>query len=97
MAETNTASRGRRNEKVGVVVSDKMSKTCRIEIARTFKHKRYGKYLRRSTVLFAHDEKNSAKTGDTVLIAETRPLSKNKRWTVVEILKKVTVAEGASV
>jgi small subunit ribosomal protein S17 len=88
--------RGRRNEKMGVVVSDKMTKTIRVEIARTIRHAKYGKYLRRSTILMAHDELEQAKMGDTVVIVETRPLSKSKRWKMVEIVKKAS-EQGAGV
>ena len=72
----------------GVVVSDKMNKTRRVELPRLVKHQRYGKYIRRRTVCYVHDEKNEAKVGDKVSIAETRPLSARKRWVVTSIVEK---------
>ena len=72
----------------GVVVSDKMDKTVTVAIVRKVKHPHVGKYLTKTTTLMAHDEKEEAKTGDQVRIKEVRPFSKNKRWMVVEILKK---------
>ena len=73
---------------VGVVTSDKASKTRRVEISRLVKHPKYGKYLRRSTKFTAHDEKNEAGMGDTVEIVEARPMSKQKRWRLVQIMEK---------
>ena len=64
-----------------------MNKTIGVEVSRQFKHKRYGKYIRRSTVFKAHDEKNEAKMGDTVCIFETRALSKTKRWKLAKIIQ----------
>jgi small subunit ribosomal protein S17 len=75
-----------RKVRVGVVVSDKMQKTVVVRIDRRVAHARYGKMVTRSAKVKAHDEENSAKTGDTVRIMETRPLSKDKRWRVVEIV-----------
>jgi small subunit ribosomal protein S17 len=72
----------------GVVISDKMAKTVTVAIIRKVKHPHVGKYLTRTTKLMAHDEKEEAKPGDRVMIKEVRPISKNKRWLVVEILKK---------
>ena len=80
--------RGARKTRVGVVVSDKMQKTVVVAIDRRVPHPVYGKMVTRTTRLKAHDEENSAKTGDTVRIMETRPLSKDKRWRVVEILDR---------
>ena len=82
------AARNARKTRVGVVVSDKMQKTVVVSIARRMAHPVYGKLLTRTTHLKAHDEQNAAKTGDTVRIAETRPLSKDKRWRVVEIVER---------
>ncbi len=82
------SSRGRRNEVIGEVVSDKMNKTIAVEIYRLVKHKRYGKFIRKSSVFHAHDEKNVAKIGDKVRIAESRPISKLKRWKLVEVIEK---------
>jgi small subunit ribosomal protein S17 len=81
-AETRRA----RKTRVGLVVSDKMHKTIVVQIDRRVAHPVYGKMVMRSVRLKAHDEANAAKTGDTVRIMETRPLSKDKRWRVVEIL-----------
>jgi small subunit ribosomal protein S17 len=73
---------------VGVVVSDKMQKTVVVQIDRRMPHPVYGKMVTRSKRLKAHDEENSAKVGDTVRIMETRPLSKDKRWRLVEIVER---------
>ena len=77
-----------RKTRVGQVVSDKMEKTVVVSIERRVEHPVYGKMVRRTTKLKAHDEQNEAKTGDTVRIMETRPLSKDKRWRVVEIIER---------
>ena len=90
MEEAKSQTRGRRNEVVGEVVSDKMDKTISVQIYRLVKHKRYGKFIRRSSVFKAHDEKNVAKQGDKVKIYETRPFSKTKRWMLSEILESQT-------
>ena len=82
------AARSARKVRLGVVVSDKMQKTVVVRIDRRFAHPRYGKMVTRSTKVKAHDEQNDAKTGDTVRIMETRPLSKDKRWRVVEIVDR---------
>ena len=90
MAEmTNTElGRGTRKERVGRVVSDKMQKTVVVAIERRVPHPVYGKMVTRTRKVKAHDEENSAKTGDLVRIAETRPLSKDKRWRLVEIVER---------
>ena len=92
MAETvkseGAQERGSRKTRVGLVVSDKMEKTVVVAIERRFPHPLYGKMVTRTTRLKAHSEDNSAKAGDTVRIMETRPLSKDKRWRVVEILER---------
>ncbi len=75
----------------GRVVSDKMDKTITVLIERRVKHPIYGKYLKRSTKLHAHDETNQCKIGDKVTISETRPLSKTKSWALVEIVERVEV------
>ena len=80
--------RGRRKTRIGVVVSDGRAKTVTVEVAISAKHPRYDKVMRRSTHLHAHDEENLAKVGDTVRIVETRPLSKQKRWRVAEIIER---------
>ena len=84
--------RHQRRTAVGVVTSDKMSKTRRVEIARLVKHARYGKYIRRRTICHVHDEKNESHLGDTVEIRESRPLSKTKHWTLVRIVTKAPAA-----
>ncbi len=83
-----TTERGRRKVRVGVVVSDVRDKTVKVEVPTSFKHPRYDKIVRRSTYVHAHDENNEARVGDTVRIMETRPLSKQKRWRVVEIVER---------
>ncbi len=80
--------RNLRKERIGKVVSNKMQKSITITIDRKVKHPIYGKFMKKTTKLMAHDEKNEAGIGDTVLIMETRPLSKSKRWRLVEILEK---------
>ena len=82
------AERGTRKTRTGLVVSDKMAKTVVVAIERRVPHPVYGKMVTRTKRVKAHDEDNSAKTGDTVRIAETRPLSKDKRWRVVEIVER---------
>ena len=84
----NGVSRASRKTRVGLVVSDKMEKTVVVSIERRVQHPVYGKMVRRTKRLKAHDEKNDAKTGDTVRIMETRPMSKDKRWRVVEIVER---------
>src|ERR1700730_6124069 len=84
--------RGKRRVAIGVVTSDKMNKTRRVEIPRLVKHQRYGKYIRRRTVCHVHDEQNQSHQGDTVEIMETRPLSRTKHWRLVRV---VTKAPGA--
>ncbi|NMB25541.1 MAG: 30S ribosomal protein S17 [Firmicutes bacterium] len=80
--------RNMRKSRVGTVVSDKMDKTVVVQVERRVKHSLYGKYINRSTKFKAHDENNSAGIGDRVRIMETRPLSKDKRWRLVEIVEK---------
>ncbi len=80
--------RNLRKEKVGVVTSDKMEKTITVTIERRVKHPIYGKFVKTTKKFKAHDEKNDAKTGDTVKISETRPLSKTKRWRLVEVIER---------
>ena len=96
MAETQQGQaarqRGKRRLEVGVVTSDKMNKTRRVEIPRMVKHPRYGKYIRRRTICYVHDEQNASHTGDTVEIMETRPLSKTKCWRLVRVVKKSALA-----
>ena len=80
--------RNRRKTKVGIVVSDKMDKTVVIAIKERVKHPLYGKIVNRTKTFKAHDEQNECGVGDTVRVVETRPLSKEKRWRVVEIVEK---------
>ncbi len=80
-------SRGRRIEVVGEVVSDKMQKTIAVQVFRMIKHPLYGKYLKRTSVFKAHDEKQIAKIGDKVRIYESKPLSKTKRWALAEVVE----------
>ena len=87
--------RGNRRTAVGVVTSDKMTKTRRVEVARLEKHPRYGKYIKRRTICYAHDEANESRVGDTVEIMESRPLSKLKRWWLVRIMKKAPTQAAA--
>jgi small subunit ribosomal protein S17 len=81
--------RGLRKEKIGVVASNKMDKTISVLVNRKVKHPKYGKFINRRSKFMAHDEKNECNEGDTVRIMETRPLSKNKRWRLVEIIERV--------
>jgi small subunit ribosomal protein S17 len=83
-----TATRHHRKTRVGIVVSDKMQKTVVVEIKRRVPHPTYGKMVTRTKHFKAHDEENAAKAGDVVRIMETRPLSKDKRWRVVEIIER---------
>mgnify|MGYP000399368974 FL=1 len=80
--------RNLRKERIGIVVSNKMDKSVSVLVERKVKHPKYGKFVKRSTKFMAHDEKNECGMGDTVRIMETRPLSKNKRWRLVEIIER---------
>jgi small subunit ribosomal protein S17 len=84
-------STGRRKSLVGVVVSDKMDKTVVVRVERLVRHDKYGKMIRRRRKFKAHDEENRCRIGDTVAIVESRPVSKEKHWRVVEILKRAAV------
>jgi small subunit ribosomal protein S17 len=81
-------SRGEKKVEIGVVSSDRMVKTIAVDVEHMTEHPKYGKRIRRSTRYYAHDEKGEAKAGDKVEIAETRPLSKLKRWRLVRIIEK---------
>lgn len=83
------SQRGNRKTQVGVVVSDKMDKTVVVRVSHLVKHPVYNKYIKRSVKYKAHDEENSCKSGDRVLIVETRPLSKDKRWRVRQIIDRI--------
>ncbi len=80
---------------VGTVVSAAMDKTITVAVTRKVKHKKYGKYIKRTTKLHAHDENNECKSGDIVKICETRPISKTKSWKLVEVVEAVEFVEAA--
>ncbi|MFW5705482.1 MAG: 30S ribosomal protein S17 [Bacteroidota bacterium] len=82
------ATRTLRKERTGLVVSNKMDKTITVEVQRKVKHPIYGKFVKKSSKFAAHDENNDCNIGDTVRIMETRPLSKNKCWRLVEIIER---------
>ena len=88
MVEEAEVGRNRRKVRVGLVVSDKMDKTVTVTVARQFPHPLYGRAVKRTKRYHAHDENNDYKVGDTVRITETRPLSKTKRWRVVELMER---------
>lgn len=81
---------------IGLVVSDKMAKTRRVEIPRLVKHPKYGKFIRRKTVCYVHDENNESGEGDTVEIVECAPLSKKKRWQLTRVVDKSRVVDVAA-
>ena len=83
-----TETRNLRKTRVGIVVSDKMDKTIVVAIQDNVKHKTYGKIVKRTAKIHAHDEKNECGVGDNVEVMETRPLSKTKRWRLVQIIEK---------
>jgi len=82
-------NRNLRKERVGVVTSNKMDKSIVVSIERRVKHELYGKFLNKTSKFVAHDEKNECNEGDTVKIMESRPISKNKNWRLVEIIERV--------
>ena len=84
----NNIVRHKRKTRIGIVTSDKMDKTITVQVGRVKHHPVYNKLIRTATKFKAHDEKEAAKVGDTVRIEETRPLSKTKRWRLVEVIKK---------
>ena len=86
--ETEAEARNRRKVREGVVVSTKMDKTCVVAIVDRVRHPRYGKTVQRTKKLYVHDEQNDAGVGDRVQVMETRPLSKQKRWRLVEVLER---------
>jgi small subunit ribosomal protein S17 len=86
---TTTVERNLRKTKLGVVSSNRMDKTITVSVERKVKHPLYGKFVKKSTKFHAHDEKNECSIGDTVKIMESRPLSKTKRWRLVEVVEKV--------
>ena len=102
MSETNpaattatTAARGNRKERVGEVISAKMAKTIVVRVQRRFPHPRFKKVITAFNKFYAHDEKSEAKPGDRVRIEETRPLSKTKRWRLIEVVERNTDAVPA--
>lgn len=92
-----TAAAVQKKELIGEVVSNKMTKTIVVEVSRRVRHPRYLKVMTKYKKFYAHDEKSAAGVGDTVRIAESRPLSKLKRWTLVEIVKKAPAIEKVEV
>ncbi|HMU98093.1 MAG TPA: 30S ribosomal protein S17 [Chitinophagales bacterium] len=88
MSAEQTIERKERKTRIGVVESNKMNKTITVKVERKIQHPKYGKYLKKSKSFHAHDENNECNEGDTVKIMETRPLSKTKRWRLVEILER---------
>ena len=86
---TTKSERNLRKTRIGVVTSNKMDKPLRLLVERKVKHPIYGKFVKKTTKFHAHDEKNECSIGDTVRIMETRPLSKTKRWRLVEVVEKV--------
>ncbi len=87
-AAQTTVERNLRKVRVGRVVSNKMDKSCVVAVERKVKHPKYGKFMKKTTKLMVHDENNECGIGDTIRVMETRPLSKNKRWRLVEIIEK---------
>ena len=88
MNENVEKARGTRQEKVGVVVSNKMNKTVIVEVEKTVTHRLYHRYQKRTSRFYAHDEQNACNVGDQVRLVSTRPLSRLKRWRVDEVVKK---------
>lgn len=88
MEQVNEVKRNNRKERIGVVVSNKMQKSIVVAVKRKVKHPIYGKFVNKTTKFYAHDENNICEVGDLVRIMETRPLSKLKRWRLVEIIEK---------
>jgi len=85
---TTTRERARRKVRLGQVVSDKMDKTAVVAVNRLVRHRQYKRYVKRTSRFKVHDEKNECRVGDVVRIAETRPLSKDKRWRLVEVVRR---------
>lgn len=82
-------TRNLRKERIGIVVSNKMDKSITIAVESRVKHPMYGKFIKKTSKFMAHDEKNDCNIGDTVKIMETRPMSKNKNWRLVEVIERV--------
>ncbi len=89
MSEITNNIRGRRKTRIGIVTSNKMEKTITVSIERKEKHPMYGKFVKKTKKFMAHDEKNECSIGDLVKIMETRPISKNKCWRLIEVIEKV--------
>lgn len=87
-AAQTTVERNLRKVRIGRVVSNKMEKSCVVAVERKIKHPKYGKFMKKTTKLMVHDESNECGIGDTIRVMETRPLSKSKRWRLVEIIEK---------
>ena len=95
MSAAETADKPTHNPTIGRVVSNKMQKSVTVSIERLVKHPVYGKFIRRTTKVMAHDEEGTCREGDTVAIVECRPISKRKSWRVVEVVKRAPVETGA--
>lgn len=91
---TQATERSMRKVLEGTVLSDKMNKTRVVQVERRLRHPRYGKVLIRTDKVYAHDEKNESRSGDRISVMETRPLSKQKRWRLVKVLERATVAQN---
>src|ERR1700685_27447 len=96
MAETTQLDRGHRKERQGTVISNKMAKTIVVQVQRRFPHPEYKKVITAYSKFYAHDEKSEAKVGDLVLIVETRPLSKLKRWRLTQVVERSAEAPVAA-
>ncbi len=88
MSETVAKARGQRQEKIGVVVSNRMDKTVVVEVEKTIVHRLYHRHQKRTSKFYAHDPENACRVGDEVRLESTRPISRLKRWRVVEVVKK---------
>ena len=88
MSSEKTLTRNLRKTRIGIITSDKMEKTITVSVERRVKHPIYGKYVKRSTKLHAHDENNQCHIGDKVSIRETRPVAKTKSWALVEVIER---------
>jgi small subunit ribosomal protein S17 len=96
MPEAIQLDRGHRKERLGKVISNKMAKTIVVQVQRRFPHPQYKKVITAYSKFYAHDEKSEAKVGDTVMIQETRPLSKLKRWRLIEVVERTAEAPVAA-
>jgi small subunit ribosomal protein S17 len=88
MSSEQTLTRNLRKTRIGIITSDKMEKTVTVAVERRVKHPLYGKFMKKTKKYHAHDEENTARIGDRVRIMETRPLSKSKRWRLVEVIER---------